>query len=360
MEKGFTITYEYGDNLYVNPTNRCDFNCDFCLRHNQSSGGSIYTHNLWLKREPSREELLSSIESHDLSKYRQLVFVGFGEPTYRFDDICWVIDRMKEKGEQIFTRMDTNGTGSLRMKEKGEQIFTRMDTNGTGSLINGRDITPEFAGRFDMVSVSLNTDTAEKYEALCHPQFPGAYEAMLDFTRRVRQFVPHVMMTVVDTISPEEIEACRKRRTWGPSTGCGPTSRIEPVFPGKARPSRGRRKERIFVYVSTVRDPDHGRPGGLDRRKGDEHRRRIAAQHRGGHRGLLCGQLCFRTAGLLRLRLFRQPPGERGGSMPLHLAGAPTLPVILRKKETPSGVSFFSRFLIKAFSSVRSARRRGR
>ena len=22
MEKGFTITYEYGDNLYVNPTNR--------------------------------------------------------------------------------------------------------------------------------------------------------------------------------------------------------------------------------------------------------------------------------------------------------------------------------------------------
>ena len=40
MEKGFTITYEYGDNLYVNPTNRCNFNCEFCLRHNQGSGGS--------------------------------------------------------------------------------------------------------------------------------------------------------------------------------------------------------------------------------------------------------------------------------------------------------------------------------
>ena len=54
MEKGFTITYEYGDNLYVNPTNRCNFNCAFCLRHNQGSGGSIYTHNLWLKREPTK------------------------------------------------------------------------------------------------------------------------------------------------------------------------------------------------------------------------------------------------------------------------------------------------------------------
>ena len=93
MEKGFTITYEYGDNLYVNPTNRCNFNCAFCLRHNQGSGGSIYTHNLWLKREPTKEEILSSIESHDLSQYKQLVFVGFGEPTYRFDDICWVIDQ---------------------------------------------------------------------------------------------------------------------------------------------------------------------------------------------------------------------------------------------------------------------------
>ena len=189
MEKGFTITYEYGDNLYVNPTNRCNLNWEICLRHNTSSGGSIYTHNLWLKLEPTKEELLESIESHDLSKYRQLVFVGFGEPSYRLDVICWVIDRMKEHGTKI---------------------FTRMDTNGTGSLINGRDIAPEFAGRFDMVSVSLNTDTAERYNALCHPQQEGAYEAMKAFTKEVRKYVPTVMMTVVDTIPAEEIENGRK------------------------------------------------------------------------------------------------------------------------------------------------------
>jgi len=189
MEKGFTITYEYGDNLYVNPTNRCDFNCEFCLRRNQGSGGSIYTHNLWLRREPTREELLASIESHDLTKYRQLVFVGFGEPSYRLEDICWVIDRLKEHGHTI---------------------FIRMDTNGTASLIHGRDVTPDFAGRFDMVSVSLNNDTAEKYNAICHPIYPDAYEAMKTFTRDVRRYVPRVMMTVVDTIPPEEIENCRR------------------------------------------------------------------------------------------------------------------------------------------------------
>ena len=189
MEKGFTITYAYGDNLYVNPTNRCDFNCEFCLRRNQGSGGSIYTHNLWLEREPTREELLASIVSHDLTKYRQLVFVGFGEPSYRLEDICWVIDRLKEHGHTI---------------------FIRMDTNGTASLIHGRDVTPDFAGRFDMVSVSLNNDTAEKYNAICHPIYPDAYEAMKTFTKDVRRYVPRVMMTVVDTIPPEEIENCRR------------------------------------------------------------------------------------------------------------------------------------------------------
>lgn len=189
MEKGFTITYEYGDNLYVNTTNRCDFNCEFCLRHNRTSGGSIYTNNLWLKREPTREEILADIEKRDLSQYGQLVFCGFGEPSYRMEDICWVIDRLHEHEKYP---------------------FIRMDTNGTGSLINGRDICPDFQGRFNEVSISLNTDTSEKYDALCHPQIPGSYEAMKSFAREIRKYVPMVMMTVVDTIPKEEIENCRR------------------------------------------------------------------------------------------------------------------------------------------------------
>ena len=117
------------------------------------------------------------------------MFCGFGEPAYRLEDICWVIDRMKEHGTKI---------------------TTRMNTNGTASLIHGRDTCPDFAGRFDEVSISLNTDTAEKYEALCRPRYPGAYQAMKAFARELTKYVPTVMMTVVDTIPPEEIENCRK------------------------------------------------------------------------------------------------------------------------------------------------------
>ena len=96
------------------------------------------------------------------------------------------------------------------MKARGTKIRTRMNTNGTANLIHARDTCPDFAGRFDEVSISLNTDTAEKYEALCRPRYPGAYEAMKDFARELTKYAPTVMMTVVDTIPPEEIESCRK------------------------------------------------------------------------------------------------------------------------------------------------------
>ena len=55
-----TITYEYEGALYVNLTNRCNCNCEFCLRHGKAEG-SIYTENsLWLEHEPTHEEAMES------------------------------------------------------------------------------------------------------------------------------------------------------------------------------------------------------------------------------------------------------------------------------------------------------------
>ena len=86
-----TISYEYGDALYVNLTNRCDCACIFCLRNNGHKG-SIYADDLWLEHEPSREEALKDLLSRDLSRYTELVFCGFGEPTYRIDDLLWRVE----------------------------------------------------------------------------------------------------------------------------------------------------------------------------------------------------------------------------------------------------------------------------
>ena len=64
----------------------------------------------------------------------------------------------------------------------------------------------------DTVSVSLNTPNAEEYHRLVRSRFgEKSFDAMLDFARECTQYVPHVVMTTVDTtITKEEEEQCRK------------------------------------------------------------------------------------------------------------------------------------------------------
>lgn len=188
-----TITYEYGDGLYINLTNRCDCSCVFCIRNSHS--GAIFEHNLWLPREPSREEALADILHWDLSRYSELVFCGYGEPTYRIDDILWLCDRLREEGLNLPP--------------------IRLNTNGHGSLINERNIVPELAGRLDRISISLNASTPEQYCAVTKPRAGLlAWDAMLEFVREAAAVVPEVVMTIVDfEKSPEELSACQRLAT---------------------------------------------------------------------------------------------------------------------------------------------------
>lgn len=188
-----TITYEYEGALYVNLTNKCNCACVFCLRQGRAEG-SIYTEDsLWLEREPTRQEALDSFLSRDVCAYREIVFCGYGEPTYRLDDLLWLVDRLKERfGDRLPP--------------------VRINTNGHANLIQGRDVCPELKGRIDTLSISLNAPDVAGYTALCRPvQGEAAYQAMLDFARESAAYVPNVVMTIVDKDkSEEEIAACRK------------------------------------------------------------------------------------------------------------------------------------------------------
>jgi len=188
-----TITYEYEGALYVNLTNRCNCSCVFCLRQGQASG-SIYTENsLWLDHEPSHEEAMASFLSRDIPSYREIVFCGYGEPTYRIDEIFALVDELK-----------------ARFGEKPPPI--RINTNGHANLIHGRNICPELKGRIDTLSISLNADNAADYAAICRPvQGEAAYQGMLDFAAEAANYVPNVVFTIVDKDkTPEEIENCKK------------------------------------------------------------------------------------------------------------------------------------------------------
>lgn len=183
-----TILYEVYDNLYVNMTNRCPCACTFCLR--QTRDEMNHSGSLWLEREPSIEEVKAEFGKYDMSKYNELVFCGFGEPTERLDDLLEVAAFAKENFH----------------------IKTRINTNGLGSLVNGRDIAPELKDKIDTVSISLNTPNAERFLELTRSKFgAGSFQAMLDFAGEARKYVPHVVLTTVSTtLTKEEEDECQK------------------------------------------------------------------------------------------------------------------------------------------------------
>ncbi len=192
MEYIGDVFYDYGGGLYVNMTNRCPCRCTFCIRDMVDSLGDA--DSLWLKREPSKEELLTKLAEQDLFAYDEIVFCGYGEPTERLDCLLAICD---------FVKRDEELKGRLK---------TRLNTNGLADLINQKATAKEFAGKLDAISISLNAPTAEKYHELCRPKYgTAAFEEILRFTEEVKQYVPDVTMSVVGfSISQLDIEDCRK------------------------------------------------------------------------------------------------------------------------------------------------------
>jgi TatD family-associated radical SAM protein len=169
-----TICYEAYKNLYINLTNRCSANCTFCIR-NFADG--VHGYNLKLSKEPSTQEVIEALEETDLSKYKEIVFTGLGEPTLRFDVVLAVTRWLKNRNLRV-----------------------RLDTNGQAALINPeKDVILELKNAgIDSISVSLNAESEEKYNKLCRPIHKNAYRAVLEFIRKARMAGIKTRVTVVN------------------------------------------------------------------------------------------------------------------------------------------------------------------
>ena len=94
------------------------------------------------------------------------------------------------------------------LKARGARV--RINTNGQARLFLGRDILPEMAGVVDALSVSLNAPDAARYAKICRPDSgTSAYEAVKDFIRAARTFVPSVTASIV-ALPGVDVEACRR------------------------------------------------------------------------------------------------------------------------------------------------------
>ena len=188
MKKAMTISYEVGNNLYINLTNKCPCACTFCIRTH--ADGAYGSDPLWLEHEPSFSEIFDDLAKRNLTKYDEIVFCGYGEPTERINDVVVVAK-------------------ALRMIPYRPKL--RINTNGLGDLVNGRSVVGELCAVMDTVSVSLNAGTKDEYMAVTRPKFDNAWEARQKFTSDcVKTGQAEIIMSIVDVIPQEQIDASKK------------------------------------------------------------------------------------------------------------------------------------------------------
>ena len=107
----------------------------------------------------------------------------------RLDDLCEVVRNVKDKVKIPF----------------------RINTNGQADLIYGRKTAKDLECLIDTVSISLNAPTAKGYDDICHSDYgEKAFEALIEYAKDCKKYVPHVKFSVVDCMSKEDLESCRK------------------------------------------------------------------------------------------------------------------------------------------------------
>mgnify|MGYP003484772196 CR=1 FL=1 len=177
-----TISYDLRGSRYLNVTARCTLRCAFCPKFNGSWTVSDY--DLRLRQEPDADRLIAA--AGDPGEFQEIVFCGLGEPTLRLYTVLEAATELRQRGGRV-----------------------RLNTDGLANLIHGRDVTPDLEDSIDAISISLNAQNEDIYNLHCRPPRPGAFEAVLDFATRAREFVPSVTLTAIDGLPGVDIPACR-------------------------------------------------------------------------------------------------------------------------------------------------------
>jgi len=178
------ITYPIRNSLYLNITDRCTLECQFCPKHT-GQGPVVHDFDLSMDHRPEIKKIIEAIGNP--ADYDEIVFCGFGEPTLRFKVLMEVARWVKEQGGKV-----------------------RINTDGLANLVNKRNVLPEMQGVIDSISVSMNAQDPETYARHCHPALPGSWKAMLAFLEQAPKYIPQVTATAIEGLEGVDIEACEK------------------------------------------------------------------------------------------------------------------------------------------------------
>ena len=149
---------------------------------------NVYTFKV--AKDATKTEIKKAIDEYDFTGYNgEVIFCGYGEPTFAYDNLIKTCKYIHEK---------------LGLK-------VRLNTNGLSDLLNKKPTAKELCENTDKISISLNEYSSEKYCELCAPAFgEKSFDAIIKFAKECKQYGQDLRFSVVDVIPQEDIEKCRE------------------------------------------------------------------------------------------------------------------------------------------------------
>lgn len=167
-----TITYVYGNNLYLNITNKCMMACPYCIKHKWAN--DFRGNNLKLEKEPTVEETIKAIG--DPTNYDEIIFCGYGDALVYPEKVVEISKWIKSKGGK-----------------------TRINTAGLANRYHNRNILPDLKGSIDIISISLNGSNPQEHNILNRPMFKEeSFDEIIKFAREAKKYIPKVIITAVE------------------------------------------------------------------------------------------------------------------------------------------------------------------
>jgi len=182
------IFYNDGHRRFVNVTQRCNLDCVYCPRREEYDTASG---RYRLLDEPSLTRLIDTVCAS--GGYREVIFAGLGEPTYRLYDILKTSRYLRARGVKV-----------------------TLHTNGLADRIHQRKIAPDLEDNVDEINVSLNAHDADSYENICRPQIEGAFQSVMDFIESVKEYVPSI-----NIVSASDVDGLQHQRIRDLATSLG-------------------------------------------------------------------------------------------------------------------------------------------
>lgn len=172
--------------LFINVVHACPNACFFCV---DFKGDAFFGFDLKTGRQPSGDEIIAAVTGYNQrSVVREVYYCGIGEPLLRYDTVMNTVNEVR------------------RVLSPGAVLA--INTSGT---FYARHQRVDFAERFDLIQVSLNAENEQKYNEICRPKIPGAFQALMAFLRDLRDYIDRtgtncrVELSVVDPSDREHL-----------------------------------------------------------------------------------------------------------------------------------------------------------